>query len=243
MNTNIARATFASRLFAAGFTGVALLAPACGGKDVTPEAVAPADPSSEGSDDAKLEAFFRYEEQMAPYSHQLQKIVNDNGRDSAKVTKAILADPTMMSLRIVGDRSMKRNKLTKADVEKQASFVKDARGVLTEPEGSAPSSPDARAALTSKHGPAATTLAQKHRASFKRAEDLISTQRPIDCGRQPDSCSCTECPSGPPCGAYAACIEQCAIDLAACAIQSGGAGAFVCLIPFHFCGINCQSKC
>ncbi|HWA28567.1 MAG TPA: hypothetical protein VG734_23160 [Lacunisphaera sp.] len=211
-----------------------------------PSSPASVSPASNDPADAKLSRFFKYQESVAPYVIRLNKIAQDpvNGKDPKKIAKAISADKDMKKFAIVADRALKRAHLTPEDVKKHQAFVTDAQSTWAEAAGSAEPNPIAHSTLGTNHGPQAAALAAKHRADFKRARGALQeTDRPIDCGRQPESCSCTECPSGDPCPAYAACVNGCQEDLAKCALENIGPQAFICLIPFNFCALNCQSKC
>jgi len=200
-------------------------------------------PQGDADSGDKLSNFFKYQEAMAPYVRKLSKIARDpaNGNDPAKVAKAISADAELKTLPTVTNRALRRTGLTAADAKTQHEFVVDALAVL---DGDAASLPNSAASdLATKHGSTAVTRATSHREEYKRAKEALSTDMPIDCGRQPDSCSCQECPSGDTCPAYTACVEGCIVDLAACALQNAGPQAFLCLVAFNFCGLDCQSMC
>ncbi len=190
--------------------------------------------------------YLHYAKGTAPYLARARQIAADpaNGGDARKVAIAYESDALMKTYASESARLMKLYKLTAEDISKYAPLLADSESLV-----SAQPNPAGRSTFMTSHSEPSTRMVEDHADETRAVRSLLSMpapQLPIDCGRQPESCSCTDC--GHSCetpaadAEYRQCTEGCIADAAKCAIETLGVASFVCAIPFSICMDKCNRR-
>jgi hypothetical protein len=206
----------------------------------------PAPPGGGAADDL-FERYLAYAEESAPSLARARAIAADpqlNG-DPARLVAALRSDEVMRDYPRDSQRMLRQYRLTVDDLQALAPALAESGSVLAEQaagDGAGAGAP-ARAALVGRFGTSRVASLERGAARVRSIRALIdtSTRRPIDCGRQPDSCSCTDCPVGCKLAGHEDCSFACVADAARCAIENAGLGSVLCAIPFQRCMDRCDA--
>jgi hypothetical protein len=199
-------------------------------------------PSSNAGGRDVLARYLAYQRDLAPLLRHMTIVARDpklNG-DAVKMAAALKEDKGAQDFQRESRRLRRLHKLTVNEVAEAGALVADADKIRDAPSGASPST----IAFDAKHGEGTMSQFRAHGEELRALKVALDPKdgREIDCGRQPESCSCTPC--DPYCEEdpkYRACLNDCLVAFGKCVLETLGAGSVLCAVTYATCSASCPA--
>lgn len=203
----------------------------------SPSASAPVAPPA--NTDELISRVIAYQRDMLPLLGEAKELGKRTGKDRVKIEKEVTSNVFLKQLGVASRNEQKKFGLSPQQIVDTTKLLKEYSAAAESPSGSDTD-------FEKRHGLATGAAMRAHRVEIDSLRKVLtSTERQLDCGRQPDAPGCD---TNPPHGCdtrpeYTSCILKCGADVVACLIGTDGFGALICFAENVLCTSQCGDPC